>query len=148
MYKHILIPIDGSELSIKALEQGTALATALKAKVTVLTVLEPMITTAAEISVLPANFDPGPDYRAEREQKAAELLRPHVERARTLGLEAEPVFLLDRHPAEGIIETAAERGVDLIVMSTHGRRGLRRLLLGSQTAEVLNTAKVAMLVVR
>lgn len=65
-----------------------------------------------------------------------------------MGIEADVDHLADRWPADAIIEIAEEKGANLIVMASHGRRGLGRLLLGSQTVEVLTHSKVPVLVVR
>lgn len=63
-------------------------------------------------------------------------------------MDVETVHVADKHPAQGVIDTATRLGADLIVMSSHGRRGARRLMLGSQTAEVVTHTTIPVLVIR
>ncbi len=148
MYARILIAIDGSELSLGGLEQGLMLAAQLGSKVDLLTVSEPWASGMADIQGWAVGYESGPEYRAEREQAANAILQPCLDRAAALEVEAEPVHVLDRFAADGILETADERQAELIVMTSHGRRGLTRVLLGSQSAEVLTRSKIPVLVVR
>ena len=83
-------------------------------------------------------------YAAE----AADLLAKARHRAQEAGIAAQTLHLPRHRPADGILEAADEKGCDLIVMGSHGRRGLNRLLLGSQAAEVLVRATVPVLVVK
>lgn len=76
------------------------------------------------------------------------ILTHAADAAKTQAVRCETVHVRDRHPAEGIIETALQKGCDLIVMASHGRRGVNRLLLGSQANEVLTHSKVPALIVR
>ena len=149
MYAHILIAVDGTDLSNRGLEQGLALAKALGSKVTVLTVSEPWMplgvdATGAALTeyALVQSYD-------EAEAKAADgILKRATESAKAAGVSVETVFMARLHPSDAIIETAEAKGVDLIVMASHGRRGLDRLVLGSQTIETLTLSKVPVLVVR
>ncbi|WDS34905.1 universal stress protein [Pseudoxanthomonas sp.] len=148
MYTRILIAIDGSDLSLRGLEHGLSLAAHLGAKVDIVTVSEPWAGGMADVQGWAVGYEAGPEYRAEREQSANAILQPALDRAAEMEVEAEPVHVLDRYAADGILETALERGSDLVVMTSHGRRGLTRVLLGSQSAEVVTRSTVPVLVVR
>ena len=146
MYKQILISTDGSEVARKGVDQGLALARSLGAKVTLVTVTE-------RFPVSPGpHWIPGPteiaDWGARQQEAAASLLAEAKAAADRLGVAAETVHVPEALPAEAILATAEKHRCDLIVMASHGRRGLRRLLLGSQTAEVLVSSPVPVLVVR
>jgi nucleotide-binding universal stress UspA family protein len=150
MYKHILISTDGSDVAQKGVDHGLSLAKAIGAKVTIVTVTERFPFYAG--SMTGAGWIPGPnemaDYEAGQKKWASEVLVGVKAAADKLGVEAETLHVPDALPAEAIIETAGSRGCGLIVMSSHGRRGLGRLLLGSQTSEVLAHSPVPVLVVR
>jgi nucleotide-binding universal stress UspA family protein len=149
MYANILLSTDGSDVARKGVKQGIALAKALNAKVTVITVTEPMyidyggghaggyIPSEEEV----ASFDAA---CKERAGKALDEARAMTEQ---IGISVELLHVPNAHPATAIVETAKSRGCDLIVMATHGRRGLRKLFLGSQTSEVLVNGSVPVLVV-
>ncbi len=143
MYRHILIATDGSELAAKAVAAGLALARELKSKVTAVTATEPWSTMASE----PALVFPIEEYEKAAAENAARLLAGVAAAAKDAGVACETVHVED-FPAEGIIETAKAKGCDLIVMASHGRRGLSRLLLGSQAARVLTLSPVPVLVCR
>jgi nucleotide-binding universal stress UspA family protein len=149
MYKHILISTDGSDVAQKGVDHGFSLAKALGAKVTVITVTERFPVRA---DVVGMGWVPGPnemsEYDAGQKQWAEGVLGRAKADAERLGVAAETLHVPDSHPAEAIIETAKARDCSLIVMSSHGRRGLGRLLLGSQTSEVLAHSPVPVLVVR
>jgi nucleotide-binding universal stress UspA family protein len=146
MYKHILIATDGSELARKGIDHGLSLAKALDAKVMVVTVTEPFPISAGE------DWAPGPGdlerYNADQAKFAQELLEPIKANADKFGVTCETRHVPARRPAEAILDMAAEEGCSLIVMASHGRRGLRRLLLGSQTHEVVSRSSIPVLVVR
>ncbi len=148
MYARILIAIDGSDLSMRGLEQGLALAAKLGSKVDLLTVSEPWAGGMADVQGWAVGYESGPEYRAEREQAANAILQPALDRAAAMEVEAEPVHVLDRFAADGILETIKSRKSDLVVMTSHGRRGVTRVLLGSQTVDVLTRSTVPVLVVR
>lgn len=146
MYKHILITTDGSELARKGVDHGLSLARNLDAKVTVVTVTEPFPIYAGEGWALgPQEFE---RYDADQVKFAKELLEPIKADAAKLGVACESRHVPGRRPAEAILEIASEQGCSLIVMASHGRRGLGRLLLGSQTSEVVSQSPIPVLVVR
>lgn len=145
MFKHLLIAIDGSELSNKALGQGLSLARELGAKVTVVTVTEPMPSfVASEVSVA----FPIEQYDKTAAESASRILASAVEMARKSDVPCEAVHVKDRQPADGIIETKKKLSCDLIVMASHGRRGVSRMLLGSQANRVMVQSNVPVLICR
>src|SRR5262245_34373414 len=148
MFKHILIATDGSELAGKAVEQGLAFAKALTAEITAVTVTEPW--DALAMAELAQRQVPNPvsDYDARTAAAANRILWSVGEAAKKQGVPCATRHVKDRHPAEGIIETAQSEGCDLIVMASHGRRGLARLLLGSQASKVVTLSPVPVLVCR
>lgn len=145
MYSHILIATDGSELAHKALVQGFALAKSLGSKVTVVTVTEPW--TAVVPGEMGMAF-PVDEYEKGAADNAATILAAVKKEADAASVAAETVHMADQFPADGIIATAKEKSCDLIVMASHGRRGLSRLLIGSQANQVVIHSEVPVLVVR
>jgi nucleotide-binding universal stress UspA family protein len=150
MYANILLSTDGSEVATKGIKQGIALAKALNAKVTVITVTEPLPIdhgTGHASGWVPSaeEFD---RFDAACKEQAGKVLDEVRAVAEQIGISAELLHIPNAHPATAIIETAKSRSCDLIVMASHGRRGFRKLLLGSQTSEVLTDGSVPVLVVR
>jgi nucleotide-binding universal stress UspA family protein len=148
MYKHVLIATDGSELATKALEHGLALAKRDTAQVTVVTVTEPWSALDLAHEARQGRPDPIGHFEDLAAAAAQRILDDAARRGNAYGVACNLVHVKDQHPAEGIVETAKETGCDLIVMASHGRRGVSRLLLGSQTHEVLTHCRVPALVVR
>jgi len=146
MYEHILISTDGSEVAQKGVDHGLSLAKSLGARVTIVTVTERFPIYAGP------EWIPGPneieDYNTRQKEGAAKVLADVKAAADRLGVTAETVHVPDAQPAEAIIATADKRQCGLIVMASHGRRGIRRLLLGSQTSEVLVGSPVPVLVIK
>lgn len=149
MYSHILISTDGSDVAQRGVDHGLSLAKRLDAKVTIITVTEPFPFHA---SAAGAGWVPIPEdisgYEAGQKKAADKLLASVQESAAKFGVSADVLHVPDARPAEAIVEAAKSRGCSLIVMASHGRRGLGRLLLGSQTSEVLAHSPVPVLVVR
>jgi nucleotide-binding universal stress UspA family protein len=144
MYKHILIATDGSDLARKAVIHGLALAKALGTKVTAVTVTEPLATLiTGDIIAFPAE-----EYERAVAQSAQTILSGVTETAKKRGIACETVHEKDQFPAEGIIHAAESRGCDLIVMASHGRRGLSKILLGSQATQVLTHTTIPVLIYR
>lgn len=148
MYKHILVATDGSELASKGLEHGLALAEPLGAKVTVVTVTEPLQPEAARAAIAGGIDDPVARYDQQVDEAMRTQFASIKQRAAEHGIIVELLHEIDDYPAEAIVRTARLKGCDLIVMSSHGHRGAQRLLLGSQTAEVVSHTNVPVLVVR
>jgi nucleotide-binding universal stress UspA family protein len=145
MYKHILIATDGSDLATKALTQGLSLAKALASQVTVVTVTEPWATQVTGEAAIAFPFE---EYEKAVAANAAETLSKANEAATKAGVTCTTVHVKERHPAEGILETGKALSCDLIVMASHGRRGLSRLLLGSQAHNVVTHSTIPVLIYR
>jgi nucleotide-binding universal stress UspA family protein len=145
MYKHILIATDGSELAGKAVADGLALAKALGASVTAVTVTDILPTGPYSPIPFPATVE---RYEAAAAEGAAKILATVADAAAQLGVVCRTVHVKDRAPAEGILTTLAAEGCDLVVMASHGRRGVSRLLLGSQAQKVVALSPVSVLVCR
>jgi nucleotide-binding universal stress UspA family protein len=145
MYKHLLIATDGSELAHNALDQGVALARALAARVLVMHVTPPW--TALTLSEATALYPPD-NYERIAHDHAQNILANAAMTAKAAGVVCETLHIKDVLPASGILQAAQERGVDLIVMSSHGRSGLARLLLGSEANEVVSKSTVPVLICR
>ncbi len=148
MYKHILIPTDGSPLADEGVREAIALAKALGAKATAVVVSEPYLglLLPGEARVTPAMKDA--EIENEAEAAAKRVLDSVVARALAAGVPCEPVHVRNGLAADGILAAAARAGCDLIVLASHGRRGVRRLLLGSQANEVLTRATIPVMIVR
>ncbi len=144
MYKHILVPTDGSDLANSAVGHGIELAKQIGAKLTVITVrpmLEDFIVEGVAITVSEADREA---FKAQMESK--------LDAARAMAAEAG--IAIDAHQAEGrepwkaIVDSSEAEGADLIIMASHGRTGLSALLLGSETQKVLTHTKIPVLVYR
>jgi nucleotide-binding universal stress UspA family protein len=145
MYKNILIAIDGAETAAKALRDGLALARRLGADVGAVTVTEPRSEAALGEVVFAPSVE---DYDGICAKEAARILAEVDEAAAAAGVECRTMHVRDRLPADGILEAAEQSGCDLIVMGSHGRRGLAKFLLGSQATEVLTRARIPVLICR
>jgi nucleotide-binding universal stress UspA family protein len=145
MYKHILIPTDGSALSEMAIRHGMALAKAAGARVTVLTVSLPFRSFAIDPVMVS-------DTPVQYEQECAALAEKALGSARTeagvAGVSCEMLHVTRAQPYEAIVETAQTKGCDLICMSSHGRKGISAFVLGSETYKVLTHSKIPVLVCR
>jgi nucleotide-binding universal stress UspA family protein len=145
MYKHILIPTDGSPLSEQTIRQGVALAKSLHARVTGLTVSPAFHTLAVDPVMV---TDTPAQYTKDCEARAARSLRVIKDAAALNGVPCNVVHVVKDHPYEAILETANAEGCDLIFMASHGRKGLSALVLGSETTKVLTHSKTPVLVCR
>jgi nucleotide-binding universal stress UspA family protein len=145
MYKHILIPTDGSELSKKAIDQGTRLAKALNAKVTAITVSAPFHVFATEPGMV---TDTPAEYKKRIAALAAKYLKVATDAAAAAGVPCDAVEVEHEHPYQAMIDTVKKRGCDAIVMASHGRRGISAVVLGSETVKVLTHSNVPVVVVR
>ncbi|VFU09424.1 Universal stress protein [Methylocella tundrae] len=145
MYSNILIPTDGSELASKAVSHGVELAKAIGAKVTILTVTLPFRVFSAEAAMIEDTPD---DYTTRLAEQAEKTLGEASAVAVAAGVPVETLQVEDDRPYQAIIDTAASKGADLIIMASHGRKGISALILGSETSKVLTHCKVPVLVHR
>ena len=145
MYRHLLIAIDGSELAQTALQHGVALAKSLDAKVTIVTVSEPWHSYAPGEIAMPA---PVKQYQDSIAKWALEILAKAKAIAESSGVHCATVHIKEDYPAEGILSVCEKHDCDLIVMASHGRRGLSRIVLGSQANQVVTHSKVPVLICR
>jgi len=146
MFKNILIPTDGSELSQRAVRMALGLAKLHQARITGVHVIPDYHLLIAYEGA----FDPVTEERIEEEAKTrAEGYLAFVSKsAQDAGVQCETVCETSDHPYDAILKTADARGCDLIVMTSHGRKGLAAVLLGSETRKVLTHAKIPVLIVR
>ncbi|HRH88961.1 MAG TPA: universal stress protein [Rubrivivax sp.] len=145
MFKHLLIPSDGSATAERAVVEALQLAKEGGARLTALHVVQPFHVFSYEVGMLEdtrASYD---RHARERGQFVLESIR---RAGREMDVAVDTVLLVAEHPYEKIIDTATERGCDLIVMASHGRRGLQAMLLGSETQKVLTHSTIPVLVFR
>jgi nucleotide-binding universal stress UspA family protein len=147
MFKHILIPTDGSKLSNEAAEAGVRLAKALGAKVTALFAAPPA-TPIFYKAMLPVGYGTTEEHKKATARAAAACLGVVEKAARAARVPVETVSVTSDFPADTILATAKKRRCDLVFMASHGRRGLKGALLGSETQKVLAEGKLPVLVYR
>lgn len=148
MYRHILVPTDGSELAHKAVVHALALAKSVGAKVTVLTV-EPSFNVydvpPSQVAKMSTAFE---EYAEQVKKHAARILSKVADEAKAAGVPCETLHVTQDSPFESIVATAKDKGCDLIVMASHGRTGIAAMVLGSVTTKVLAHTAVPVLVCR
>ena len=148
MFKHILIPTDGSRIANKAVEAGIQLAKTLGAKVTGYYAIEPMRPHIYGEGYLVTNKAMVKAW----EQRAREIGEMHMEKitkaAQAAGVPFSAMMTIAETPYEGIIEAARKQKCDAIFMASHGRRGLEQFIMGSVTHKVLSGSKLPVLVYR
>jgi len=147
MFKHILIPTDGSKLSTEAAEAGVKLAKALGARVTALFAAPPA-TPIVYKAMIPVGYATPDAHRTMTAKAAASYLGAIEKAARAARVPCETLTLTSDFPAEAILATAKKRRCDLVFMASHARKGLRGVLLGSETQKVLANGKLPVLVYR
>ncbi|WP_439370206.1 universal stress protein [Bradyrhizobium sp. DASA03120] len=140
MYRHILIPTDGSQLAERGVAHGLALAKSLGATVSFIFVVEAFSEVSGRFLEAVAT------YAELRKDQAASVLEGAANAARTAGVSCETIQTESGQPHQAIIAAATDKGCDLIVMSSHGRSGLAALIIGSVTNKVLTHAKTPVLV--
>lgn len=145
MFKHILFPTDGEAPSMSALEPCLAFAKDSGARLTVLHVIEPFHVLSAQPEVL---ADTAAGYAAHSQARARACLERVAAAAIARGVACETLTVEHEHPYEAIIDVARQRQCDLVAMASHGRRGVRALLLGSETQKVLTHSQLPVLVFR
>lgn len=144
MYRHMLVPLDHSELAPMLTAHAVALARAVGARITFLTVCDDYGATgegALQRTLSPERFG------ALAMGEAEALLGRAAVAARAAGVAADVQLLIGEHPYERIVKVADDSACDVVVMASHGRRGLERLVIGSQTQKVLDHARTPVLVV-
>lgn len=145
MYKNILIPTDGSDLAEKAVKSGIAFARETNAKITILTVAEPFHVFTFNTHVME---DTPAEYRKRIGEHTTKTLEQAAGAAKAAGVTCDTVQMEHEHPYQAIIDTARTKGCDMIMMASHGRRGLAGVMLGSETVKVLTHSKIPVLVHR
>ncbi len=148
MFKHLLLPTDGSALAGKAVARGFGLAKSLGARVTLLSVVPEFQMVADESFAVPMSAQLKIRYEKEAAARATGALQKLRQKAAKAGIKADVVVLVGDLPYRQIIATARKCKCDAVVMASHGRRGLTGLLLGSETVKVLTHSKIPVLVVR
>jgi nucleotide-binding universal stress UspA family protein len=148
MFKHILVPTDGSKLSAKAIRTAIRLARDTGAKVTGAYVIPPYNAPSYSEGAIYGMSVSSKRYKALTEREARKALAAVEIEAGSSGVEYGSVMLTAPNPWEGIIRSAKTKKCDLVVMASHGRRGLAGLLLGSETTKVLTHSKIPVLVCR
>lgn len=147
MYKHILIPTDGSETAQKAVQAGIDFAREAKAKVTLFTAV-PEYQPPGESDVFSRRAVSLWDHERMSRDKAEAILEPVARRMREAGVPCDTAYAESDRPYQAIIDAAERNGCDLILMSSHGRHGLAELWRGSETREVLTHSRIPTLVYR
>lgn len=144
MFKRILVPTDGSDITKKAVDTAIGLAKSVNAQLYTLSVKEPFPYSAiSEMQPTPPQ-----EFFDAQERIASARVKDVRSAAETAGVQCEAHTVEALHPWEAVIEHARHHECDLIVMASHGRRGVTALLLGSETQKVLTHSKVPVLVVR
>lgn len=144
MFKRILVPTDGSELSGKAIDAAVALAKSMRASLVGMTAVEPYSYSSLS-EYRPETMQ---DYEKRMEAVTAQRLGRIADAAARAGVPVETTAINSFSPYEAIIDAANEESCDLIVMASHGRRGLNAVLLGSETQKVLTHSKIPVMVYR
>ncbi len=145
MYKNILIPTDGSDLAEKAVKSGIAFAREINARITVLTVAAPFHIFTFNTHVVE---DTPAEYRKRISEHTTKTLEQAASAAKAAGVGCDTAQMEHEHPYQAIIDTARSKGCDLIMMASHGRRGIAAIVLGSETVKVLTHSKIPVLVHR
>jgi nucleotide-binding universal stress UspA family protein len=144
MFKHILIPADGSENAHRAIDKAVGLAQAFKSQVTAIYVVDPYAFTGVG-----TDFAYGQaEYLSAATAEGTQALHAAKDAFLAVGIEITTTLVESHTIYKGILEMATEVGADLIVMGSHGRKGLEKLILGSVTSQVLSHAHLPVLVVR
>ena len=147
MYRHILIPTDGSALSDKAIEAGIGFASEVNARVTGFTAV-PEYQIPSEADMMSRRGISLEEHERSSRRLAEESLRRIADRARSAGVAFDTDYAMSDRPYEAIIQAAEKHGCDLIFMASHGRRGISALIHGSETKEVLTHSTIPTLVYR
>ena len=144
MYKRILVPTDGSELSLQSVQGAARFASAIKASVLLMTVIEPYSYTSLS-EYRPESLD---DYDERMREIAEDRLFEARQLFEAAGVEVRTLAVKSFSPAEAIMDATENHGCDCVFMASHGRKGLAAVLLGSETQKVLTHSKVPVMVYR
>ncbi len=149
MFKHILLPTDGTKLSSKAVKQAISVATELGARITAVNVVADDYPHLLDDGFMVPDV-PALKKRLEKVKSAAakKILDAVRKSATEAGVKCDAVTATSNLPYDAIIAQARKSGCDLIIMASHGRKGLQGLLLGSETTKVLTHSTIPVLVVR
>jgi nucleotide-binding universal stress UspA family protein len=145
MFKHILVPTDGSKLSEKAAKHAVKLAKQLGASLTAFHVIPKFHPSVVQMEMLQMTSE---EYARARLEHASQYLRFVERAAKAAGVACDTQHVVSDYPYKEIVKTAQKGGCDLILMASHGRRGLEGFLLGSETQKVLTHSHVPVLVYR
>lgn len=145
MFMHLLLAVDGSSLSNAASHRALALAQQMNARVTALRVGPHYHVLTYHTEML---TDTRERFIKESWEEATKHLQGVARDAAAAGVPCDTTYLVNDHPYEAIIKTAEDKGCDLIVMASHGRRGVQGLVIGSETHKVLTHSKIPVLVYR
>ncbi len=148
MYTHLLLPTDGSDFAAQGVAHGVSLAAAIAARVTAVVVTEPYIPIARTAELSAILSERADEINATAAAAAAQRLKAVSDQAAAAGVACDTLHVQDLRPADGILGAAQDHGCDLIVMSSHSRRGVQRVFLGSQAFEVVTRSRVPVLIVR
>jgi nucleotide-binding universal stress UspA family protein len=148
VFKHILFPTDGTELSRKAQAAALGLAKSLGARVTAIHSIEPYTPQVTDLTFVYADPVPPEEYLAAARQASAAILARFLAEAKEAGVACDALDEVASAPWNAIVKAAEESHCDVIVMASHGRRGIAGVLLGSETQKVLTHSPVPVLVYR
>ena len=146
MYEHLLVPVDGSELSQKAIDHSIGLAKMLGASILGFTAEPPLPVLVVEQGAVAYDAATFEAHHARCEAHAREVLQAFADKAKAAGVPFDGQFVITDSVQDAIVDTAKRQGCDLIVMATHGRHGLDALIHGSLTKSVLAHSQVPLLV--
>jgi nucleotide-binding universal stress UspA family protein len=145
MFKHLLLPTDGSTLSEVAIQKSVLFAKSINAQVTGFHVVPEYHALTVQTEMLSDTEESFARYGAANAERYLAVIE---KAAREAGVQYDAAYTTSDHPYEEIIKAAAEKGCDLIVMASHGRKGLQALLIGSEVQKVLVHSKIPVLVIR
>lgn len=145
MFKHILIPTDGSSLSAIAIKNGVKFAKEIDARITGLTVTMPFHYYATDAMQINSTLD---QYDTDAQKVATRNLSVLQKAALEAGVQCELLHRVNEYPYEEIVKVAKEKDCDVIFQASHGRSGAKAFLLGSETNKVLAHCKIPVLVFR
>lgn len=148
MFENILFATDSSKLANGGVAWGIDLAKSQSANLTAVAVTELWRMHDIVEETHKGNPDPFADYEKAAAETAEKRLAAVMADAEKVGVACDTIHIPDKHPAEGILSAAREAGADLIVIASHGSRGLQKLVLGSVAAEVANESDIPVLIVK